>query len=69
MTVSPASERQPVILIVDDVPANLKTLSEIMRQGGYKTRPAQSGEQALKAARPTPRLDPARYSHARDGWL
>jgi PAS domain S-box-containing protein len=41
-------------LIVDDVPANLKTLSEIMRQGGYKTRPAQSGEQALKAAQADP---------------
>ncbi len=47
-------ERRPVILIVDDVPANLKTLSEIMRKEGYQTRPAQSGELALKAAQAHP---------------
>jgi len=44
----------PVILIVDDVSANLKTLSEIMRRSGYQTRPAQSGELALKAAQADP---------------
>jgi PAS domain S-box-containing protein len=59
MTLAGHSDREhekkpPVILIVDDVSANLKTLSEIMRKSGYQTRPAQSGELALKAAQADP---------------
>ena len=38
------------ILIVDDVPANLKTLSTMLKQCGYQVKPAQNGKAALKAA-------------------
>jgi len=39
------------ILIVDDVPANVRTLSIILAREGYRTRPAYSGAQALAAVR------------------
>ena len=39
------------ILIVDDQPNNLKILTSILEQHGYKVRPALSGELALKAVR------------------
>jgi len=38
------------ILVVDDIPANLKTLSEMLKQCGYQVKPAQNGKAALKAA-------------------
>ena len=38
------------VLIVDDVPENLKRLAELLGRRGYKVRPAQSGEMALKSA-------------------
>ena len=37
------------ILIVDDNPESLRLLSEILARVGYKTRPAPSGELALRA--------------------
>jgi PAS domain S-box-containing protein len=37
------------ILIVDDNPESLRLLSEILSRVGYKTRPAPSGELALRA--------------------
>lgn len=40
----------PSILIVDDTPANLDLLSEILRKRGYRVRPALNGELALSAA-------------------
>ena len=40
----------PNILVVDDVPANLKILDDILKPEGYKTRPVPSGELALRAA-------------------
>ena len=40
----------PNILVVDDVPANLKLLDDILKYEGYKTRPVPSGELALRAA-------------------
>ncbi len=40
----------PNILIVDDTPANLRLLSEILQKEGYKIRPAPSGRLALLAA-------------------
>lgn len=40
------SERKS-ILIVDDMPANLQLLAEILSQEGYRVRPASSGERAL----------------------
>lgn len=46
--------RQPSILIVDDVPANLQVLTGILKQCGYKVRPAPNGSLALAAARHSP---------------
>ncbi len=40
----------PDILLVDDKPDNLRILSEMLRQDGYGTRSALSGESALTAA-------------------
>ncbi len=40
----------PNILIVDDTPANLRLLSGILKEEGYKVRPAPSGPLALSAA-------------------
>jgi putative two-component system response regulator len=40
----------PDILIVDDEPANLQVLTGILKQKGYKVRPASSGLQALQGA-------------------
>jgi two-component system, sensor histidine kinase and response regulator len=40
----------PNILIVDDVPANLKVLGCIFKDEGYKIRPVLSGELALQVA-------------------
>lgn len=38
------------ILIVDDTPANLKMLSSMLKDQGYRARPVPSGKLALKAA-------------------
>jgi len=46
--------RQANILIVDDKPANLDVLSEMLRQYGHKVRPATSGKLALRAAKKQP---------------
>src|SRR4051794_11599252 len=42
------------ILVVDDTPANLTLLCGILREGGYRVRPAPSGELALRAAAAEP---------------
>jgi K+-sensing histidine kinase KdpD len=42
------------ILVVDDMPANLTLLAEILKQRGYRVRPVPSGELALEAARAEP---------------
>lgn len=39
------------ILIVDDTPANLRLLSGLLKQGGYRVRPVTEGRLALNAAR------------------
>ncbi len=39
------------ILIVDDTPANLRLLSQLLTENGYKVRAALSGARALEAAR------------------
>ena len=39
------------ILIVDDVPENLRLLSAMLEQTGYLVRPATSAKLALRAAR------------------
>ncbi len=48
------TDRRISILVVDDVPANLQLLSGMLREQGYKVRPAPSGALALEAARHTP---------------
>jgi signal transduction histidine kinase len=44
----------PSILVVDDVPDNLRRLAQMLGKYGYKVRPAQDGEMALKAAATAP---------------
>jgi signal transduction histidine kinase len=41
----------PNILVVDDEPANLRLLVEMLKKRGYKPRPVICGELALRAAR------------------
>ncbi|MBF0410922.1 MAG: response regulator [Candidatus Riflebacteria bacterium] len=40
----------PNVLIVDDTPANLKVLCEMLKGRGFKVRPVPSGKLALQAA-------------------
>jgi two-component system sensor histidine kinase/response regulator len=40
----------PDILIVDDTPANLLLLGQILKDNGYKVRPVPSGSMALQVA-------------------
>jgi len=47
-------ETREHILIVDDTPANLRLLSRVLSESGYKIRPVTSGEQALAAAEAVP---------------
>jgi len=42
------------ILVVDDTPANLQLLTGMLKECGYKVRPALSGELALQTARHSP---------------
>ncbi len=42
------------ILIVDDTPVNLRLLTQMLSNEGYKVRPVIDGSQALTAARSTP---------------
>ncbi len=42
------------ILVVDDTPANLDLLSEMLRAKGYKVRPVPAGHLALRAAASAP---------------
>ena len=44
-----ASEYRETIVIVDDNPNNLRVLSGMLQQGGYRVRPALSGELALRS--------------------
>ena len=45
---------KPDILVVDDTPANLRLLSEMLKSQGYKPRLVPSGKLALNAARAIP---------------
>ncbi|MBF0233983.1 MAG: response regulator, partial [Desulfamplus sp.] len=42
------------ILIVDDTPANLKVLSDILKSQGFKVRPVPNGKLALQTAEKEP---------------
>jgi len=48
------SESQGNILVVDDTPANLDLLSEILTKDGFEVRPAKSGGLALVSAQNIP---------------
>ncbi|HQM50767.1 MAG TPA: response regulator [Candidatus Hydrogenedentes bacterium] len=45
---------KPNIMVVDDTPANLKLLSNMLQERGYEVRPLQSGKMVLNAARTHP---------------
>ncbi|MEI6561930.1 MAG: hybrid sensor histidine kinase/response regulator [Verrucomicrobiota bacterium] len=47
-------QKQPDILVVDDTPANLELLTEMLKTYGYKVRPVTGGVQALQAAKSAP---------------
>jgi len=49
-----AGEQTASILIVDDTPANLQVLAGMLKERGYKVRPAPSGKLALLAAERDP---------------
>ena len=49
-----SSQKPPNILMVDDTPANLILLSDMLKGRGYTVRAAVSGKLALLAARSTP---------------
>jgi class 3 adenylate cyclase len=53
-TVQPGKGPKGDILVVDDVPANLNLLSNMLRAQGYKTRSVINGQMALMAARAAP---------------
>ena len=59
-----------VILIVDDTPANLSMLFDLLADAGYKVLIAEDGESALKLAenRP-PDLILLDIINARYGWF
>jgi CheY-like chemotaxis protein len=46
----PLEEKIPNILIIDDIPANLKVLGDILKGEGYKVRPVPNGTLALQVA-------------------
>ena len=50
----PGGGTAPTILVVDDVPANLRQLCEMLERSGYQVRPAQDGATALKVAKSFP---------------
>ena len=50
----PAPGRRANILVVDDIPANLDLLADVLREHGYEPRPLSSGKLALAAARAEP---------------
>jgi PAS domain S-box-containing protein len=52
--VSDSRPNKGEILIVDDQPANLRVLTSILTQQGYRAQPVDCGELALQIARKTP---------------
>jgi CheY-like chemotaxis protein len=54
MKTNETSPIQADILIVDDTPANLQILTDMLKQQGYKVRPVSNGKFALAAAENEP---------------
>jgi putative two-component system response regulator len=54
MKSSIAHPHKPNVLVVDDTPANLQLLANMLKERGYKTRPVPSGMLALQAAQSDP---------------
>lgn len=54
MKSSIAPSPKPNVLVVDDTPANLQLLANMLKERGYKTRPVPSGILALQAAQSDP---------------
>jgi putative two-component system response regulator len=54
MLLTSRPQRQSNILIVDDTPANLQVLGNMLKGEGYKVRPLPSGKLALAAAENDP---------------
>ena len=54
------------LLVVDDTLANLRLLTEMLQELGFKVRGARNGPTALSAAFTVP---PARHQHARNERL
>lgn len=50
----PADTKELSIVIVDDMPDNLRLLADILKNKGYKVRPAPSGARALATIRKEP---------------
>jgi two-component system chemotaxis response regulator CheY len=44
---------RPSVLIVDDEPATVEVLRDILEDGGYETREAHNGDEALRVYRTT----------------
>ena len=49
-----SDETQSSILVVDDTPANLRLLSGMLEEQGYRVRPAPNGRLALRSAKDDP---------------
>lgn len=54
ITIKNKAQNKAKILVVDDTPASLKLLTDIMKAEGYEVRSAISGELALNAAMSNP---------------
>lgn len=54
MNVNVALSPQAEVLVVEDTPASLDLLSELLSQAGYAVRPAQDGRMALRSAQARP---------------
>lgn len=54
MSYEEPGQAKGMILVVDDTPANLRLLTDILTQSGYTVRPAPNGALALKSAQVSP---------------
>ena len=54
-TLSADAVKGSLLLIVDDVPANLSVLGDLLHNAGYQVKAANSGQTALRYAAQTPR--------------